>query len=156
MNNAILNKMKKLIITFLILLAFVSIKAQILKPVKWSYAAKTMSNGEASVFLKAIIDDGWHIYSTKQKDGGPVKTLFSFGKSPEYFLIGKLIEPPSMTRFEKTFDMDVQYFERSVVFQQKIKIKSSPTTVKGKLEFMVCNREKCLPPEEIEFSIPVK
>ncbi len=147
---------KKLYITFLHLIVFVSVNAQILKPVKWSYAAKVTSKNEAVVFIKATIDDGWHIYSTRQKDGGPVKTAFTFEKSPDYVLAGKLTEPVAITKFEKTFDMDVHYFEKSVIFQQKIKLKSQQTTVKGKLEFMVCNSEKCLPPEEIEFSVQVK
>jgi hypothetical protein len=47
---------------------------QVLSPVKWSYAAKKISQNEADIYLKATIDDGWHIYSTAQKDGGPIKT----------------------------------------------------------------------------------
>lgn len=133
-----------------------SLKAQILTPVKWSYAAKKTGNNEAVIFIKSIIDDGWHIYSTKQKDGGPVKTTFTFEKSLDYVLAGKLTEPVAITKFEKTFDMNVFYFEKSVIFQQNIKLRAAQTTIKGKLEFMVCNSEKCLPPEEIEFSIPVK
>ncbi|WP_254492104.1 hypothetical protein, partial [Salmonella enterica] len=51
---------------------------QILKPVKWSYAAKKTSGAEVTVLLKAEIDEGWHIYSAYQKDGGPLKTSFKF------------------------------------------------------------------------------
>jgi thiol:disulfide interchange protein DsbD len=52
--------------------------------------------------------------------------------------------------------MDVTYFEKSVVFQQKIKLKSAnATAVKGQLEYMTCNDQKCLPPEDIDFSIPL-
>ena len=52
--------------------------------------------------------------------------------------------------------MNVSYFEKAVIFQQKIKLNKAATTAKGKVEFMVCNDRQCLPPEEIEFSIPVK
>jgi hypothetical protein len=52
--------------------------------------------------------------------------------------------------------MNVGYFENSVVFQQKVKLKSAKAAaVKGKLEFMTCNDQKCLPPDEVEFSIPL-
>jgi thiol:disulfide interchange protein DsbD len=57
---------------------------------------------------------------------------------------------------EKVFNMEVGYFENSVIFQQKIKLKAKQTMVTGKLEYMTCNDEKCLPPEDIDFSIPVK
>jgi DsbC/DsbD-like thiol-disulfide interchange protein len=52
--------------------------------------------------------------------------------------------------------MDVSYFEKSVVFQQKIKLKGKEATIKGQLEYMTCNDKQCLPPDDVEFSIPVK
>jgi len=30
------------------------------------------------------------------------------------------------------------------------------TLVKGKVNFMICNDEKCLPPEDVSFNIPLK
>ena len=57
---------------------------------------------------------------------------------------------------EKVFNMNVPYFTDEVVFQQKIKLNKGATTVKGKVEFMVCDDKKCLPPNEIAFSVPVK
>jgi DsbC/DsbD-like thiol-disulfide interchange protein len=52
--------------------------------------------------------------------------------------------------------MPVSYFEKSVVFQQKIKLKGKAATVKGRVEFMVCDEKQCLPPTEVEFSVAVK
>ena len=90
------------------------------------------------------------------KDGGPIKTSFTFDKSKEYSLVGKPSEPTPVTRFEKAFSMNVSYFEKEVVFQQKIKLSSAnASVVKGKLEYMTCNDQKCLPPEDVNFSIPV-
>jgi len=67
-----------------------------------------------------------------------------------------LVEPKPVTKFENAFKMNVSYFENSVIFQQKIKLKKDQTSIKGKVEYMVCNDKKCLPPEDIDFSIPVK
>jgi len=149
--------MKKIttIVTVLILLALQS-KSQILQPVKWSYAAKKTSATEAVVFIKATIDAGWHVYSQFVKEGGPVKTTISFTPSKTFDLVGKTIEPKPITRVEKVFDMEVGFFENSVIFQQKIKLKVKQATVSGKLEYMTCNDQKCLPPDDIDFSIPVK
>ncbi len=130
--------------------------AQIESPVKWSYAAKKLSNTEAVVFLKATIQDGWHIYSQDVKDGGPIKTSFTFLPSKEYSLVGKTSEPAPVTKYEDAFKMNVSYFEKSVIFQQKIKLKSpNASAVKGKLEYMTCNDRKCLPPEDLDFSVPL-
>jgi thiol:disulfide interchange protein DsbD len=149
--------MKKIttIITVLILFALQS-KSQILQPVKWSYAAKKTSATEAVVFIKAIIDAGWHVYSQFVKDGGPVKTTIDFTPSNTFSLIGKTTEPQPITRMEKAFGMEVGFFENSVIFQQKIKLKARQVTVSGKLEYMTCNDQKCLPPDDIDFSILVK
>jgi hypothetical protein len=40
---------------------------------------------------------------------------------------------------EKVFAMEVGFFEKSVIFQQKIKLKARQATVNDKLEFMTCN-----------------
>lgn len=148
--------MKKLLVLTAALAINTCVFAQIETPVRWSYAAKKLSNTEAVVFLKATMQKGWHIYSMDVKDGGPIKTSFTFSPSKEYSLIGKTVEPKPVTRYEKAFSMDVSYFENSVVFQQKVHLKSSKAlVVKGKLEYMTCNDMKCLPPEDVDFSIPV-
>lgn len=130
--------------------------AQLEDPVTWSYVAKKTSPTEATVFIKASIEDNWHLYSQTVKPGGPSKTIFTFAKSKDYTLVGGTTEPKPISKFEKVFNMNVPYFEDQVVFQQKVKLKKGTTTVKGKVEFMVCNDSKCLPPTEIEFSVPVK
>jgi len=148
--------MKKLILAAAVLFLSIGAYAQIEAPVKWSYAAKKTSATEAVVLLKATIQTGWHIYSMNVKDGGPIKTSFTFAKSADYSLVGKPSEPTPVTKYEKSFSMNVSYFEKEVVFQQKIKLKSAKATiVKGKLEYMTCNDMKCLPPEDIDFSIPL-
>jgi hypothetical protein len=149
-------KIKTIITAAIILMIGSASKAQIQTPVKWSYAAKKTGKNEAIVFLKATIDDSWHIYSQTVKDGGPVKTSFTFSPSTSYALIGNTVEPAPITRNEKVFNMDVSYFEKSVIFQQKFKLKAKQTVVKGTLEYMTCNDKQCLPPEDIEFSIEVK
>lgn len=148
--------MKKSILTLVAALFSLATYAQIQEPVTWSYAAKKTSATEATVYLKASIEEGWHLYSQFVKAGGPVKTTFTFTKSPAYLLVGKTIEPKPITKYEKTFGMDVSYFENSVVFQQKVKLKGKTAVVKGKLEFMVCDDKQCLPPSEVEFAVTVK
>ena len=148
--------MKKLLLVVIVLGISIGAYAQIETPVKWSYAAKKISSTEAVVFLKATIDDKWHIYSQNVKDGGPIKTSFKFSPSKEYSLVGQTTEPTPLTKYESAFSMNVSYFEKSVIFQQKIKLKSpNASVVKGQLEYMTCNDKKCLPPEDLDFSIPL-
>ncbi|SEA63712.1 protein-disulfide reductase DsbD domain-containing protein [Pedobacter hartonius] len=145
---------------FLILFLFVAgagaSEAQILTPVHWSYAVKKTSPKEAVIFLKADMDAGWHIYSQHINEGGPVKTTIKFLASPDFTLKGTTIEPKPITKMEQVFGMEVSYFEKSVIFQQKISLKTGQTTVKGSIGYMTCNDEKCLPPATEEFSVAIK
>lgn len=145
-----------MVTTIIFLVATFSANAQILRPVQWSYAANRISKMEAVVLIKATIDGGWHIYSANQEDGGPVKTSFVFSPAKDFQIVGKIAEPKPLIKFEETFNMQVKYFENSVTFRQKIRLRSAHPCVKGKLSFMVCNDQKCLPPEEVDFSIPIK
>jgi len=148
--------MKNVILAVLVLFTALTAKSQILKPVTWSYAFKKTSAAEATVYIKATIDNGWHVYSQNVKEGGPIKTTFTFAKSPAYSLVGATTEPKPITKFEKTFDMDVSYFEKTVLFSQKVKLTGKTAVVKGTVEFMTCDDHQCLPPEEISFSVSVK
>lgn len=150
--------MKQIAIAVLLLgsMTCLQTKAQILKPVHWTYTAKKLNAGEAMLSIKATIDEDWHVYSQHIKDGGPVKTSFTFTPSPDYTLEGVTAEPKPIVKMEPVFSMEIGYFAHSVTFQQKIKLKRAQTTVTGKLEYMTCNDHQCLPPEDIDFSIVVK
>jgi hypothetical protein len=148
--------MKKILLVIVAVLVGTKAFSQIEKPVKWSFAIKKESKDEAVVFLKTTIQNSWHIYSLNQKDGGPIKTSFSFLPGVDYSLIGKASQPQPHTKFESAFNMNVSYFENSVIFQQKIRLKSGKGVLRGKLEYMTCNNQKCLPPEDLDFSINLK
>ncbi|MES2275652.1 MAG: protein-disulfide reductase DsbD N-terminal domain-containing protein [Bacteroidota bacterium] len=147
--------MKKLLLVLVVMFAGRGAFAQIEGHVTWAYAAKKVSATEAVVLLKATIDDNWHIYSAYIKEGGPIKTSFKFTKSGEFAPVGKVVEPTPISKFDKNFGMNLTYFENSVVFQQKVKLTGKKATVKGSLEYMTCNDQKCLPPETVEFAVNV-
>lgn len=149
--------MKK--ITLILSLVFFSAMgafAQLENPVSWSYAAKKISSTEAIVYIKANIEDNWYLYSQNIKPGGPNKTVFTFPKSKDYVIVGNTIEPKANSKYENVFKMEVAYFKDQVVFQQKIKLNKPSVTVKGSVNFQVCDDKSCLPPTDVAFSIPVK
>jgi thiol:disulfide interchange protein len=148
----------KSLLTFLcglFLLATTPSLAQIQKPVKWSYSAEKKGE-EVTLLLKATIEKGWHLYAQNIPDGGPIPTSFKFNPAKAYTLVGVPVEPKAEEVHDPNFDMKLRFFENQVTFRQKIKVAGPQAfNVEGSLEFMVCNDQMCLPPEEIEFSIPV-
>ncbi|RKO70995.1 sugar transporter [Sphingobacterium puteale] len=149
--------MKKLVllvtaVIFMITGAF----AQIHKPVKWTVASKKLNSKEAVVYVKATIQNGWHIYSQNVKDGGPIPTSFTFANATDYVLAGKTAEPKPKVKHEEVFKMDVGYFTNEVIFQQKVTLKKGTATVKGSVEWQACDASQCLPPDEYAFAVTIK
>ncbi len=147
--------------TFLSILLFFSatiLNAQIFNPVSWKTEVKELGNGSFELQMTASIEEGWHLYSQYlPSDDGPIATEFTFTKSVDFELVGKVKEPKAKTEFDPNFDMDLNYFEGKVTFSQKIKsISAAAYTAVGEAYFMVCDAEKCLPPEyvDLEFKIP--
>ena len=147
---------KTLTLAFAVLLLTGFLQAQILDPVKWSFAQQLADGQEYHLVFTAKMDKGWHLYSQYVKEGGPIPTTFHFEPSNDFKLIGKVTEPKALSKYDKSFEMDVLYFDNKVEFKQKIRaLTDRPFTVKGYLEFMTCDDEKCLPPAEVDFSFTI-
>src|SRR3546814_9950627 len=54
---------------------------------------------------------------------------------------------------DPNFGIEVAYFSNEAIFEQRIRLKKPAATVKGVLEFMVCDDQRCLPPTEVQSSI---
>jgi len=130
------------------------VSAQVESHIKWAYAAKKETAAEATVLLKADLDFGWHIYAVNVSNS-PIKTTIKFNPSATYQTIGKIIEPKPLSNYSPGAKMNLTYFEKSVLFQQRVKLTGKKADVKGTLDYTVCSDHKCLPPESIQFTVPV-
>ena len=130
--------------------------AKIFDPVKWSYSSEKINDKEFDLIITAKIDKGWHLYSQFIEEGGPIPTSFKFSPSIAYKIIGKVTESPKpVTAFDKNFNMQIAWHKDQVVFKQRISLNKPVTAISGVLEFMVCDDQRCLPPAEVEFQIPL-
>jgi len=127
--------------------------AQIYTPVEWISSVEKVTESEFNLVITANIDDGWHLYSQNVPDGGPIPTNIVFEENNElYQIIGKPTEGKGHEEFDKVFNMFVKYFDQQATFKQRIKVLvDNKITVKGTLEFMVCDDTNCLPPTEVDF-----
>ena len=111
---------------------------QLLKPVKWSLEQKPSGKGEIELSFKASIQPGWHLYSTNLPEGGPIKTTFTFTRdSTNYRTIGEITpKTASIKEHDKIFDMDLEFFNKEAIFNQKIKVLSNQSfDLKGTIEY---------------------
>ena len=81
--------MKKLSVTFFLLCITAVGFGQMLEPVKWSYHAEKTSTGKFAVYLTAVLDGAWHIYSQYTAKGGPTGVNIRFNPNPLISLNGK-------------------------------------------------------------------
>ena len=150
--------MRTLFLSILLFFSAIISNAQIFNPVGWKTEVKQLENGTFELQMTAAIEEGWHLYSQSlPSDDGPIATEFTFKESSDFEKIGKVKEPKAKTEFDPNFDMDLNYFEKKVTFTQKIKsLNVKGFSANAEVYFMVCDAEKCLPPEyvDFEFSIP--
>lgn len=134
-----------------------SVQSQILDPVKWTTSVKKISETEYDLVAKAIIDDKWHLYSQEVPEDGPLPTHFTFEENSAYKSIGKIKESKGVTEHDPVFDMVITFFANTATFTKRIELTGDKgTTVKGEVEFMVCDDTRCLPPSYVDlvFNIP--
>lgn len=131
--------------------------SQIQDPVKWKFSVNKISDTQAELLLDCKIDQGWHVYSTKQEsDMGPISLDFQFEKNANYSLDGKIIEPPFHKKFDKNFEMNVKYYDGGMTYKQKIKLLNKTSfAITGTLTYQTCNEEMCLPPTDIDFEFKI-
>ena len=151
--------MKKLISSIMLALIALVAQAQILTPVKWKIKLDDKGGApEKEIVFTATADKGWHLYDMNLPEGGPVSTSFPFETLNGAELIGQPV--PSVkptTVYDEQFAMNLRWYPGTVSFTQKLKV-TDPAKFKaeGEVEFMACNDETCLPPDQIPFSFDKK
>jgi thiol:disulfide interchange protein DsbD len=127
------------------------------KQVSWSFSSKKTADKQYEVRITATIAGNYHMYAQNAGVEGPVPTKFTFTPNPILTLQGKPAEEgKKITKKEDAWDGQVHYYEKTVTFVQIVQGKAkAKTSLSGKVEFMVCNDELCLPPSEFSFKIPL-
>lgn len=129
--------------------------SQILEPIKWKVE---FSETTKEITFTSEIDQGWHLYDMNLPEGGPVATTFNFEKLTGAKLQGSIIKKSKpISKIDEIFGMDLSWYVNKAVFVQKLTIQDiNSYSIEGHVNFMGCNDESCLPPEDIEFKFVSK
>ncbi|MGA0817830.1 MAG: thioredoxin family protein, partial [Schleiferiaceae bacterium] len=141
----------------LMLVSAAAATAQIFQPVSWTTSVRNLDGGYVELVATAKIDAGWHVYSQFIEDGGPIPTTFTLPASKELKIEGPVREPKAIKEFDKNFGMELAYFAKKADFVIKAKrVHHDALTYSAEVEFMVCDDERCLPPDlvTLTFKIP--
>lgn len=126
-------------------------------PVSWKAEYKPTGDKSGEIVITGIIQPGWHTYSQRPTDAGPIPTSFTFTPMKQYRLEGKTEEADAHEEFVPAFEAKIFVFTGKAGFTQKIAL----TGAKGfvipvKVEFMSCNDMMCLPPKTVELTVKVQ
>ncbi|MBI4469655.1 MAG: hypothetical protein HY650_10080 [Acidobacteria bacterium] len=134
-------------------------------PVQWTLKAETPASaviaGERfKVRVIASIDQGWHVYSLDQPDGGPIPTRIVLAEGQPFKLVDEVEAPVARVEFDPFFNLETQLFEGEAVFLVPISVASGAPAGRQKLEihvtFQTCNDEKCLAPKLVRLTTTIE
>ena len=147
--------MKHLFTLLSILMITTLASAQSAKQVKWSFTSKKIAEKTYEIHMTASLNGNWHLYAQNVGVDGPVPTTFTYTKNPLLSVDGKPKEVGKVIKKkEEVWGGVVKYYEKSVNFIQVVKVKGNiKNNMAGKVEFMVCDDQQCLPPSQVEFTI---
>ena len=134
---------KGIIILFTLLSIALPLWAEIIEPVSWNVEMSVKADS-VEVTIKAVIDDGWHLYATQLPPDGPKSTTISVVSSGAVSLPSLLVTGKQVSSYDENFMMELDYFEHEVIFSFTLPQSSLPATLE--VEYMACNDISCLPP----------
>lgn len=134
-------------------------KGGVAAPVEWSVSTEDRNDGAVCVLFTARIEVPWHIYDLGPYDDmGPNATTVVFEPNESVTLVGGI---ESLTRpvrvYDSLFALEIGYFEQTARLAQTVRVKAGvKTELKARVEWMACNDESCLPPDEKDFTITLQ
>jgi thiol:disulfide interchange protein DsbD len=147
--------MQRILLSIALLLSFIGLGAQ--TPVTWTFEQKHLSGDEFELTYTASVQEGWYIYSQYlPSEDGPVATSFTYD-SKNFQAIGKNVESGNKIEgYDDLFDMNIIKFKGpKVLFKQKVKVTDYSKPIVGYLTFMTCDKSRCLPPTDVDFSFKI-
>ena len=149
-------KMKKYV--FVVALAVwglfgLSAFGQDVQPAQWKFKVRELPGGEMELQFHLKLEPGWEIISQHSSPDGPTPMEISFNADSRYSLVGSVVEPTSISRYDKIFQCQVNSFEGEVTFVQKIRCNSDKEfIVRGGVFYQLCNDGISKAPENKTFS----
>lgn len=148
------------ILTFLLLLTATFSWSQIgtSNPVDWKISIKKLAGNQYEIIGEATPNSDWHVYSAFLPENTAIPTSITINPTPGIKLSGTITETPTPeTHYDESFKAELKWHSKKATFSQKIELtQPGKVNITGYVEYMACNDETCMPPDQIEFSFTVE
>jgi hypothetical protein len=148
--------MKKLFVALALCIS-TSFFAQSQEPVHWTATFNTLGDKEGEIVITGMVQKGWHTYSMRATDAGPIPTSIVVAPAKDYAVEGKPTESGATEEMDAAFDARLYVFHEKAEIRQKVHLKSpSPAPIAVSIEYMACNNSMCLPPKTVTLQVKVQ
>lgn len=131
-----------------------TVGAQMAAPVKFTHSVKKVSATEIEITFTGKIESGWHVYSPNVPDDGPTPATFNLEGAENVVRDGALKgSAGAVKKHDDMFDAELEFYEKSCSFTQKLRVTAKKYKIKGYLEYGACSNGSCMPPTQYEFTI---
>lgn len=121
---------------------------------KWQLQLVKVDAGTYDLIAEAEILEGWYVYSQfLAEDEGPIPTKFTFAGGVK--TLSRKESGNKHEAFDPIFEMDLVKFSKKAVFTTRISVPAGAIQVQGSYLYMTCDEEKCLPPVDQKFTLPL-
>ncbi len=145
----------RLLIFAAVLAAVGTIVPAAAQQVKWSAEAEQQADGAYRVVVTADVERGWHMYDLGPYESGPNPTVITF--SAEGAGIEGTVEALTAAHryFDEVYGCEIGTYEGRAQFAQTVRLAegSDGATVTVSAEWMVCNDESCMPPDDTTLTV---
>jgi DsbC/DsbD-like thiol-disulfide interchange protein len=124
------------------------------QPVQWSAEVASQTPGTdgttlVNVRLKAVIQDGWHVYSLTQKSGGPTPLTVKVDSSSALSIGSEVQGPAPQKAMDPNFGVETETYSGAPVITVPVRVSSkalaSGKPIEVKVRSQACSDKFCLP-----------
>ncbi len=134
------------------------------EPVKWSIKAippdiPLKPGAQFMLELTAGIENGWHLYSLEQEEGGPLPTRIVIPADQPFVSGGAIESAEPKSEMDPNFNLMTHYYEEQAVFSVPVEVgvnaPAGKSEVRINVTFQTCSDKLCLPPKTVKLGVGV-
>lgn len=136
--------------------------AQEANPILWKFAGPRIQAKAGSLIrvpVEATIEAGWHLYSLKKLEGGPIPTSLTVPAGQPFRTEGKIESPDPIPMDDPNFGMTLELYLGKVRFVLPVRVgtdaAAGPQSLKIAARYQTCSDKICLPPKTVAVEVPV-
>ena len=122
----------------------------------WKSTVEPLGDNAYRIVLEASIPQPYHMYDMGPYEGGPNATAIVFTPGDGVTLEGGVQQLSTPHRYyDTTFGMEIGTFSGKARFAQRVKLSVPESSVKARIEWMLCDDRSCMPPDDTEMTIAI-